>query len=91
MLARLAGNVPLLPAADVLAFVDIDSTQKRVYGHAKQGAAFGHTKIQGKSLLIRGLSAEPATLHGIAQRGLEALPHPRPSHREMEVRPVGGP
>ena len=26
--------------------VDIDSTQKRVCGHAEQGAAFGHTKIQ---------------------------------------------
>jgi hypothetical protein len=24
--------------------------QKRVYGHAKQGAQFGHTKFQGKSL-----------------------------------------
>ena len=26
-------------------------------GHAKQGAAFDHTKIQGKSLLVRGLNA----------------------------------
>jgi hypothetical protein len=39
--------VPLLPGADVLAFVDVDSMQKRVYGHAKAGAGFGHTKIQG--------------------------------------------
>ena len=31
--------------------------QKRVYGHDKQGARFGHTKIQGKSLLVRGLNA----------------------------------
>ena len=45
-LARLAGQAPLLPGADVLAFIDIDSMQKRVYGHAKQGAGFGHTKIQ---------------------------------------------
>ena len=37
-------------------------TQKRVYGHAKQGAAFGHTKIQGKSLLVRGLNALAATI-----------------------------
>ena len=36
--------------------------QKRVYGHAKQGAAFGHTKIQGKSLLVRGLNALAATI-----------------------------
>ena len=55
-LAELARRAPLLPGADVLAFIDIDSWQKRVYGHAKQGAAFGHTKIQGKSLLIRGLN-----------------------------------
>jgi hypothetical protein len=57
LLARLAREAPLLPAADVLAFIDVDSTQKRVYGHRKQGAKFGHTKIQGKSLLVRGLNA----------------------------------
>ena len=45
-LAELADRAPLLPGKDVLAFIDIDSQQKRVYGHAKQGAAFGHTKIQ---------------------------------------------
>jgi hypothetical protein len=57
LLGRLACRVPLLPGADVLAFVDIDSTQKRVYGHKKEGARFGHTKIQGKSVLVRGLNA----------------------------------
>src|SRR4029077_13977506 len=57
LLARLSQLAPLLPGADVLAFVDIDSTQTRVYGHRKQGAKFGHTKIQGKSLLVRGLNA----------------------------------
>jgi hypothetical protein len=56
-LARLARRAPLLPGADVLAFVDIDSTQKRVYGHKKEGARFGHTKIQGKPVLVRGLNA----------------------------------
>jgi hypothetical protein len=56
-LARLSREAPLLPGADVLAFVDIDSTQKRVYGHKKEGARFGHTKIQGKSVLVRGLNA----------------------------------
>ena len=54
VLAELARRAPLLPGADVLAFIDIDSQQKRVYGHAKQGAAFGHTKIGGKGLLVRG-------------------------------------
>jgi hypothetical protein len=56
------GRAALLPGADVLAFVDIDSQQKRVYGHAKQGAAFGHTKIQGKSLLVRGLDVLVASI-----------------------------
>jgi len=61
-LVRLAGQAPLLPGADVLAFIDIDSMQKRVYGHHKQGARFGHTKIQGKSLLVRGLNALAAVV-----------------------------
>ncbi len=45
VLAELAGRTPLLAGKDVLAFVDIDSMQKRVYSRKKQGAAFGHTKI----------------------------------------------
>jgi|GEM_PF-696359 len=62
LLAELARRTPLLPGKDVLAFVDIDSQQIRVYGHHKQGAAFGHTKIGGKSLLVRGLNALAATV-----------------------------
>ena len=50
---RAAAPAPQLPGADALAFIDMDSMQKRVYGHAKQGAGFGHTKIQGKSLMVR--------------------------------------
>jgi Transposase DDE domain group 1 len=61
-LVNLAGRAPLLPGAGTLAFIDIDSMQKRVYGHNKQGARFGHTKIQGKSLLVRGLNALAATI-----------------------------
>ena len=61
-LAELACRAPLLPGADVLAFLDIDSQQKRVYGHAKQGAAFGFTKIQGKGLLVRGLNVLAASI-----------------------------
>jgi hypothetical protein len=61
-LAELARRAPLLPGAGTLAFIDIDSMQKRVYGHHKQGAKFGHTKIQGKSLLVRGLNALAATI-----------------------------
>ena len=47
-LAELARRAPLLPGADVLAFLDIDSQQKRVYGHAKQGAAFGSYQDPGQ-------------------------------------------
>src|SRR5260370_3350813 len=61
-LVRLAREAPLLPGADTLAFIDIDSMQKRVYGHQKQGAKFGHTKIQGKSVLVRGLNALAAVI-----------------------------
>ena len=61
-LAELARQAPLLPGASTLAFIDIDSMQKRVYGHHKQGARFGHTKIQGKSLLVRGLNALAAVI-----------------------------
>ena len=61
-LAELARRAPLLPGAGTLAFIDIDSMQKRVYGHKKQGARFGHTKIQGKSLLVRGLNALAAVI-----------------------------
>jgi hypothetical protein len=62
VLTELARRAPLLPGADVLAFVDVDSQQKRVYGHAKQGAAFGPAKIQGKTLLLRGLNVLAATV-----------------------------
>jgi hypothetical protein len=61
MLADLGRRSPLQPGADVLAVLDVDSQQKRVYGHAKQGAAFGHTKIQGKRLLVHGLNVLAAT------------------------------
>ena len=62
VLARLAAKAPLLAGADALAFVDVDSIQRRVYGTGKQGAAFGHAKIASKSLLVRGLNALVATV-----------------------------
>jgi hypothetical protein len=62
LLAELARRTPLLPGADQLAFVDVDSMRRRVYDHKKQGAAFGHTKISGKTVLVRGLNALAATI-----------------------------
>ena len=54
--AALARDPRLLPGRETLAFIDIDSTQHRVYGHAKEGAAFGHAKIHSKPVLVRGLN-----------------------------------
>jgi hypothetical protein len=62
MLVNLAGHSPLLPGADTLAYLDVDSSQKRVYGPAKAGVGFGHTKIAGKSVLVRGLNPLISTL-----------------------------
>jgi len=54
--AALAADPRLLPGKEELAFIDVDSTQKRVYGYQKEGAAFGHAKVQGKELLLKGLN-----------------------------------
>jgi hypothetical protein len=62
VLGGLARRAPLLPGKDVLAIIDIDFQQKRVYRHAKQGAAFGHTKIQGKGLPVRGMNVLADTI-----------------------------
>ena len=94
-LAELARQSPLLPGADTLAFIDIDSMQKRVYGHQKQGARFGHTKIQGKSLLVRGLNALAAVDQHAAGRAGDrrhagcaaATPPPRAARPAWPRRP----
>ena len=44
-LAGLCERVDLLPGGDERAFIDIDSLLRPVYGHAKQGASYGHSKI----------------------------------------------
>jgi hypothetical protein len=46
--------VDLLPGTATGAFIDIDSLLRPVYGHAKQGASYGHTKIAGKQILRKG-------------------------------------
>jgi hypothetical protein len=43
-LIALARRVSLLPGADQVVFVDLDSTHRQVYGYAKQGAAVGRLK-----------------------------------------------
>ena len=61
-LVALCGRVDLLPAAAEQVFVDIDSLLRPVYGHAKQGASYGHTKIAGKQILRKGLSPLATTI-----------------------------
>jgi hypothetical protein len=56
LLIRLARMAPLLRGARYLAFIDIDSSQKRVFGYRKQGARFGVTKIASKQVKVRGLN-----------------------------------
>jgi hypothetical protein len=61
-LIALAQRTPVLDGISERVFVDIDSLLRPVYGHAKQGASFGHTKIAGKAILRRGLSPLAATI-----------------------------
>jgi hypothetical protein len=57
LLADLAAVTPVLVDAAVMAHLDIDSCQRRVYGHAKQGAGFGAAKVGGYPVRLRGLVA----------------------------------
>ena len=91
LLAGLAARAPLLPGKDVLAYLDIDACQRRVYGVTKQGAAFGAAKIQGKvdqhpgdeaadlQRRARGLGAGDADVAGreAVQPGRISEPHRR--------------
>ena len=61
-LVRLAGRAPLVPGAGAVTFVDVDSLLRRVYGKCKQGAGFGHAKVGGYQVLLRGLNPLIATV-----------------------------
>jgi Transposase DDE domain group 1 len=61
-LVALAQRTPLLPGIEQRAFLDIDSLLRPVYGHAKQGASFGHAKIASRALLRLGLSPQITTI-----------------------------
>jgi hypothetical protein len=61
-LCALAGRTPALAGIDEQAFIDIDSLLRPVYGHAKQGASYGHAKIAGKQVLRKGLSPLATTI-----------------------------
>ena len=53
-LCALTERSELLAGIEQQAFIDIDSLLRPVYGHAKQGASYGHTKIAGKQVLRKG-------------------------------------
>ena len=61
-LVALCERVELLPGVGQDVFIDIDSLLRPVYGHAKQGASYGHTKIAGKQILRKGLSPLATTI-----------------------------
>ena len=61
-LVNLVQATDLLPGIGEQAFIDIDSLLRLVFGHAKQGASHGHTKIAGKQVLRKGLSPLATTI-----------------------------
>jgi Transposase DDE domain group 1 len=61
-LVSLVEHTDLLPGIGDQAFIDIDSLLRPVFGHAKQGASYGHTKIAGRQVLRKGLSPLVTTL-----------------------------
>jgi hypothetical protein len=63
LLVSLAASCPrLAEGAAAWTYVDVDSLLRRTYGKAKQGAGFGHTKVGGYPVLLRGLSPLVATI-----------------------------
>jgi hypothetical protein len=86
LLVSLAASCPrLTEGAAAWTYVDVDSLLRRTYGKAKQGAGFGHTKVGGYPVLLRGLSPLMATISTdtaapvIAGRGCAAGTRGRPA------------
>jgi len=61
-LLALTTRTGVLAGIEERALVDIDSFLRPVYGHAKQGASFGHTKIANRQVLRKGLSPLATTI-----------------------------
>ena len=68
LLGGLAQRTPLLPAADQIAFLDMDDTIRATYGYAKQGAGYGYSKVKGLNALLATLSTPAAAPVIIASR-----------------------
>lgn len=64
MLAGLAARAPGLLAgsdAEGIAFLDVDDTVREVHGYAKQGAAFGYSKVRGLNIQLATISTPTAS------------------------------
>jgi hypothetical protein len=61
-LIALAQQTAVLDGIDRRCLIDIDSLLRPVYGHAKQGASYGHAKVAGRSILRKGLSPLAVTI-----------------------------
>jgi hypothetical protein len=61
-LVNLRQHSDLLPGLEQRALIDVDSLLRPVFGHTKQGASYGHTKIAGKQVLRKGLSPLVTTI-----------------------------
>jgi hypothetical protein len=61
LLAGLARRAPLLPGKDVLAFIDIDSMQKRVYGHRSRARRSAIPRFRARSANGRRVTAPAPT------------------------------
>jgi hypothetical protein len=61
-LVNLTPITGLLPGIEQRAVIDIETLLRPVFGHSKQGASFGHTKLAGKQVLRRGLSPLVTTM-----------------------------
>jgi len=57
LLAALARQAPLLPGAEVIAYVDVDDTVKETFGYAKAGAGYGYSGVKGLNALIATVSS----------------------------------
>jgi hypothetical protein len=72
LLAGLTARVPGLLAggdAEGIAFLDVDDTVREVHGYAKQGAAFGYSRVRGLNIQLATIST-PTAAPVIAQARL---------------------
>ena len=69
LLAALAGRTRLLAAErSDMVLLDIDDSIIEVHGHAKQGAAFGYTRVRGLNMLLATASTSASAPVVVAQR-----------------------